>query len=252
MTQDHKSLLNFFRDCSKNYLDSIREKIPEFPAEYIYPTGNPIRPVLPVQIAQNKVMVIGAFPSARFQYINGKLVPVADNLAPFAKEEYFDGRGFRKQASRESLEKNFFGEKLLNISFDDMWLTDLVKVYLFPAKHIKNCVTVTPKREYVNTHNMFKKIAISSLDWMHREIKLCNPKLIITLGEIPARVLQDDWKTKSIDLLTGLQAKPLSVGDGYRIAHLAHPEIRRINPDWDKRSKETIKKLRRQLETILK
>jgi hypothetical protein len=196
-------------------------------------------------------MLIGAFPSARFHYLQGKLVPVADNLAPFAKEVYFDGKGIRKQASRESLEQYYFGKDQLNLRFEDMWVTDLVKIYLFPQKHIKNCEVVTPKLKYMNTHNAFEKIAVASIFWMMREIKLASPKLIITLGEVPARVIQDDWGTKSKDLLSGLQDAPLALDKEYPIAHLAHPEIRRINKTWNEYTAETIKTFRRQMEKLL-
>lgn len=241
----------YCRECSAQYLDDIRAAVKGFPKEYLYPTGNPIRPVLPVETKTNSVMLIGAFPSARFHYIQAKLVPVADNLAPFAKEEYFDGRGIRKQASRESLEQNYLGKEQLDLRFEDMWVTDLVKVYLFPQKHIKNCEIVAPKVKFVNTHNAFEKIAVASVFWMLREIKLASPKLIITLGEVPARVLQNDLDTKTKDLLSGLQAHPLPLDKEYPIAHLAHPEIRRINKGWDEYTVERIRILRRQMEKLL-
>lgn len=244
-------ILKFFRDCSEQYLGDIRAAVKGFPKEYVYPTGNPIRPVLPVETTTNSVMLIGAFPSARFHYIQGKLVPVADNLAPFAKEVYFDGRAIRKQASRESLEQNYFGKEQLDLRFEDMWVTDLVKVYLFPQKHIKNCDVVAPKVKFVNTHSAFEKIAVASVFWMLREIKLASPKLIITLGEVPARVLQNDLDTKTKDLLSGLQAHPLPLDKEYPVAHLAHPEIRRINKGWDEYTVERIRILRRQMEKLL-
>ena len=205
-----KPTLKFFFECSERYIDDTRAQIPELPEKYVYPTGNPIRPVLPVETVTGGIMLIGAFPSARFHYLEGKLVPVADNLAPFAKEVYFDGRGIRKQASRESLEEHYFGPNMLNLCFEDMWVTDLVKVYLFPDKHIKNCEVVAPQHRYVNTHKMFGsgktvgKLAKASVPWIRHEIELCNPKLIITLGETAARAIQDDRKTDNKQLLSGL------------------------------------------------
>ena len=91
MVNINPDVLKFLKDCYQNYLPSIRNKIPEFPVKYVYPDGNPVRPVMPVQITQKKIMLIGAFPSARFERRNGLLIPVADNLSPFGEEKYFDG-----------------------------------------------------------------------------------------------------------------------------------------------------------------
>jgi hypothetical protein len=59
--------LNFLKECYRNYLPEIRQDVPDFPERYVYPDGNPVKPVLPVQVAINKIMLIGAFPSARFE-----------------------------------------------------------------------------------------------------------------------------------------------------------------------------------------
>ena len=120
----NKEISSFFRDCFKNYIATLQKNIPEFPSKYVYPDRNPIQPVLPVQITQNKIMLIGAFPSARFERRNRYLIPVSDNLSPFGEEKYFDGREIRVQASRESLNKNYFPQ--LNIKPIDLWITDLV------------------------------------------------------------------------------------------------------------------------------
>jgi len=66
MTKINQDVLRFLQKCHQNYLPSIRKDIPEFPAKYVYPDGNPVRPVMPVQIIQKKIMLVGAFPSARF------------------------------------------------------------------------------------------------------------------------------------------------------------------------------------------
>ena len=135
-------ILKFQQECFKHYLNDIREKITEFPEKYLFPDGNPILPILPVKTEKKKLMFVGAFPSARFENRNGLLIPTANNLSPFGKEEYFDGQQIRKQASREVLEEDFFSN--LNINADEHWITDLVKVYLMPEKHIKNCIQINP------------------------------------------------------------------------------------------------------------
>ena len=243
MAKINPVVLKYLQECYQNYLPSIRKKIPEFPKKYVYPDGNPVRPVMPVQITQKKIMLIGAFPSARFERRDGLLIPVGDNQSPFGEEKYFDGREIRVQESRESLNKNYF--KQLNLKVENLWITDIVKVFLFPEKHIKNCQKVS-KNQFVNTHKMFKKIAMVSMYWMIQEIEICNPKFIITLGEVPARVITLDNKTKNKELLDG-SIRTLPLDKEYKIAHLAHPEIRRRNKGWDDRTETAIKRLEKEI-----
>jgi len=233
-------IVKFQKECYLNYIPSIRENVPGFPEEYYFPDGNPIKPVLPVQTIQNGIMVIGAFPSARFERRNGMLIPIANNLSPFGEETYFDGRETRFQASRESLNKNYFPQ--LSLIPQNIWITDIVKIYLFPEKHLKNCRQIAPNRVFINTHKLFKKIAQASMLWMANEIKLCNPSLIITLGEIPARVILGDYKTENKILLDG-NIKIVNFIKNYKISCLAHPEIRRRNKEWDYFTEKAIKRL---------
>lgn len=243
----NKEVLQFQKDCFKNYLNDIRKTVSEIPNPYIYPDGNPVRPVIPTKTAQNSIMLIGAFPSARFEKRNKVLIPVGDNLSPFGHEEYFDGSTVRTQASRDSLDKIYFPQ--LNISSDKIWITDIVKVYLFPEKHIKNCKVISPSITFVNTHDLFKKIAAASMGWMQQEISICNPKLIITLGEVAARIISGDTKTSIKTLLNG-EVRQLQLDKRYNIAHLGHPEIRRINKEWDSLTEQAIQKLSKFITTL--
>jgi hypothetical protein len=236
----NKTIQQFQKDCFNNYLRDISKLVPEIPNPYVFPDGNPILPVIPVKTTQNSIMIIGAFPSARFESRNKLLIPVGNNLSPFGQEEYFDGSIVRTQASRDSLDKYYFQQ--LNLDVNNIWLTDLVKVYLYPDKHIKNCELVALNIKFVNTHKLFTKIAKASMDWIKEEIRICNPKLIITLGEVTAKVITGDKKTKSSELLNG-DIRALTLDREYKITHLAHPEIRRLNKDWNDRTKKAIENL---------
>jgi len=227
-------------------LGDIRKKVPKIPDPYVYPDGNPIRPVVPVKTAQNDIMLIGAIPSARFERRNKVLIPVGDNLSPFGQEEYFDGREVRKQASRSSLDENYFEQ--LNVDPDKIWITDIVKIYLFPLAHIENCNTIYPERTFVNTHQLFSKIAEASMNWMKREIALCNPKLIITLGDVAARAISGESKKTSEELLNG-EVRILNLDNGYNIAHLGHPEIRRRDKKWNERTEKAITHLAKKIKS---
>jgi len=192
-------------------------------------------------------MLIGAFPSARFERRNKLLIPVGDNLSPFGHEEYFDGTEVRTQASRDSLDKNYFPQ--LNINPKDIWITDIVKIYLFPDKHIKNCEVISPGIKFVNTHKLFARIAEASMYWIKKEMSICNPKLIITIGEVAARTISGDKKTSNEKLLNG-EIRKLHLEKEYKIAHLGHPEIRRINKQWDLLTEKAIAGLAEQIKGL--
>ncbi len=246
MTND---ILKFQQECFKHYLNDIREKITEFPEKYLFPDGNPILPVLPVRTGKENLMFVGAFPSARFENRNGLLIPTANNLSPFGKEEYFDGQQIRKQTSREVLEKEFFSK--LNINADEHWLTDLVKVYLMPEKHIKNCIQINPNLKYINTHKLFKRIAIASKKWFYKEVGTCKPKLIITFGEVVARVIQSDFKTNNQELLSGQISQVRILDSDYNICHLPHPEIVRRNKEWQNNNSIIMSQLSQEIKKFL-
>jgi uracil-DNA glycosylase len=232
---EEKKTREFQKECFLNYVDSLQKEMPNFPKPYLYPDGNPIKPVLPVQIAVNKIMVVGAFPSARFEKRNNKLIPIGDNLAPFGPEKYFDGQEIRIQESTDSLYKNYFDPLGLNVT--DLWITDIVKVYLYPEKHIKNCEELFPNTKFVNTHAMFGKLAEISFQWFKKELEICNPKLIITLGEVAAKTVSQLQEPQ----LDGV-IRPLEYQRDCNIVHFVHPEFLRIQPNADK-SKMTISQL---------
>lgn len=240
----HARVTRFLKDCYIGYLEDLQSRVPAFPRPYLFPDGNPIQPVLPVHTATGAVMIIGAFPSARFERRNGKLIPVGNNLSPFGEELYFDGRRHRVQESAERLWAGYL--QPLRIDREQIWLTDIVKVYLYPDDHIRNCWALFPSTVFVNTHSMFPELARASLDWMKREISVCNPNLVITLGEVAARCLSGDWKTPSRRLLDG-EIRPLAFAPPADVVHLAHPEIRRRNRDWDERTGQQTRSLARKI-----
>lgn len=246
MANSSKQIRDLFRDCFQNYLQFVRTKVPEFPKRYVYPDGNPVRPVLPIIDEPKEIMLIGAFPSARFETRNGKLIPVGDNLSSFGKEKYFDGQQIRSQASRDILDEHYF--PILQLDPNELWITDLVKVYLFPEKHIKNCREINPDILYTNTHKLFPAIAKASRLWIEREIYLCQPKIIITLGEVVTRVISGDLKTNNQDLLDG-RLRPFSLGEFHsHVAHLGHPEIwRRDTNGWRATTEKAIRLLAMEL-----
>jgi hypothetical protein len=236
-------ITNFQRDCFANYVADIHRKVDDFPSPYLYPDGNPVRPVVPVQTTLNRVMLIGAFPSARFERRLGKLIPVGDNLAPFEPERYFDGSEVRIQESTESLHTSYFPQ--LGLELNDLWITDIVKVYLFPEKHLKNCRYLFPSASFTDTHKMFPQIALASRDWFLKELSVCNPRIVITLGEVAASIVG-----QGKGVLDG-EIRDLPEGHDIKMVHLAHPESRRRNKSWDERTSVQLSKLAKQLPKYL-
>ena len=244
----NNEIKEFRQGCYQRYLTDIQEKIPEFPDPYTYPFGNPIRPLLPVQVTTNNLMIIGAFPSARFETLENRLIPIADNLAPFEPEMYFDGCKTRIQESTDHLEKDYFPQ--LGISRSEMWITDIVKVYLYNKDHVKNCQELFPSKNFTNTHQLFKKVAEASKDWIKREIEVCQPKLIITLGEVCARVISGDTKSSNNDLLDG-RIRRIELEISTYIVHLAHPEARRRIPEWEEKTASQLESLKMEIGKLL-
>ncbi len=84
MSTSKNAILAYQQKCYHEYAQYIG-----LPEPYTYPHGNPIRPLPLVQTAVGGLMIVGAYPSARFESRPSRipphrprLVPVADNLQP--------------------------------------------------------------------------------------------------------------------------------------------------------------------------
>ena len=140
-----KQILRYQQRCFAEYSDDIG-----LPENYSYIDGNRIRPIVPVATAQGALMIVGAYPSARFesrreQTERGRLrlVPIADNLQPFGVEEYFDGTRVRRLTSGDEIRGHVLDP--LDIDANGCWITDLVKVFLYKSAHLDSCGSVNPK-----------------------------------------------------------------------------------------------------------
>ena len=96
-----KKIRQYHQRCFSEYLDIVGIETPN-----TFPEGNPIRPLPPLQTATGGLMIIGAYPSARFERRRNsqnryRIIPVGNNLHPFAKEKYYDGIDVRVLESRE-------------------------------------------------------------------------------------------------------------------------------------------------------
>ncbi len=225
------AILRYQQQCFREYAASVGLPIP-----YTYIDGNPIRPLPPMQTAMGRLMIVGAYPSARFEarpLANGsarsRLVPVADNLHPFAQEEYFDGVRPRRLESGHQIRQHLLGP--LGVALADCWVTDLVKVFLYKPDHLDSCQAVQPSFSPPILRGSFAELAERSLSWLRRECDLCRPKLVVTLGEEVARAISGEGSAKADDLLNRPIAAAERIG-GWPTLHLPHPDACRRSTKW--------------------
>jgi hypothetical protein len=195
------------------------------PEPYHYLYGNPVQPVVPLDTAQDRILIIGAYPSARFAAIQRvRDVPVGDNCGPFSTERYFDGQRVRTVNSGAELEQQYLTP--LGIDRSQCWITDLVRVFLFKPGHIlkyRQLGCTWPAHE---TRSHFESFAEQGLAWLEEEVRIARPKVIITLGSEVAGILQGvRGQAKRNNLLDG-DIHPLQIeGRIYPAIHMAHPGI---------------------------
>ena len=242
-----KLIRSYQQKCHKNYIAAIG-----LPDNYTYIDGNPIRPVPPVQTALRCLMIIGAYPSARFERRASRTrpksyrtIPIANNLQPFGYEQYFDGLAVRTLTSAVGLNDYLF-KNLQNVKFTTSWITDLVKVFLYKEEHVEACKDVNPNSKVLKTRNRFDEFAGKSVSWIREEYQLCQPKLIITLGEEVARVLSGD-KTSSADKLLSQEIQHPKLLEESATLFLPHPDACRRSEKWRKRLESAMPIINKQL-----
>jgi len=163
------------KDCFVNYKQEI-----DYPENYSYFYGNPINVLVPIETAKNEIMIVGAYPSAKFYTINGiPDTPIADNDSPFSNESYFDGSRVRTIPSGKELNEVIL-EKI-GVKRESCWITDLVKVFLFKQGHIDR-YNKLGKSDQTENRSKFSEYAEKSINRIEKEIELANPIVIILLG----------------------------------------------------------------------
>jgi uracil-DNA glycosylase len=192
-------------------------------AKYIY--GTPLRPVVPLDTGTGGLFIIGAYPSARFEIIDGVSdVPVADNAGPFEYERWFDGSRVRRQPSAKELEELFLGP--LSIERQDCWITDLVKVFLFKKGHIDryNKLNASAPEGYIRER--FAELGEKSLTWLEKELLVAKPNFVITLGAEVAGILRGIRSQPAQIRLLVPETSMLVIGKAsVPVMHCAHPGI---------------------------
>jgi len=218
-----------FREYSKDI---------KLPPNYTYPDGNPIKPLPPIQTKTNGLMIVGTYPSARFESRKAtdgsnkyRLIPIGDTLQPFGDEKYFDGLRTRRLESGFGLRKYFLDE--LGLDFTDCWITDLVKVFLYKKEHIESYKAFDPYFKIQMYRNDFINLGKNSINWLKEEIRLCNPKVIVTLGFEVARVVSEKKGVKAEEILMSDIDHPDNT-NGIPTVYAPHPDACRRFEKWRK------------------
>jgi len=239
-----QNIRSYQQRCYRDYSSSI-----ELPKDYRYPTGNPIQPVLPVHTKCGGIMIIGAYPSARFESRQSlstgrrRLIPIADNLQPFGTEVYFDGTQVRRLESAHGL--NEFLLSPLVLKLEDCWVTDLVKVFLYKQEHYDSCSDAVLGFSAPVLRDQFSVLAERSLRWIRDEYRLCEPQIIITLGEEVARAVFSE--STSTDELLSVQARHPDCFNGTTTFCCPHPDGCRRSPKWKVRMSQIVARIKDEL-----
>ena len=219
MSTAEKEIIGYRKKCWSNYKYDVG-----IPSGYQYFYGNPVMPLVPIDAAGEGPMFVGAYPTARFATIESiKDVPVGDVHYPFSNEVYFDGSRIRTVQSGKELEHYYLHP--LTVQRETCWITNLVKVFLFKDGHIKKYEKLGCKKKLVD-RSQFQELAQKSLPFLHAEIKIASPKLIVLLGLETASVVTGE----SLKTIRGAMDKgeiiELPIGkELYRVIAAPHPGI---------------------------
>lgn len=209
--------LSFCRDLHKSYASELN-----IAQSYLH--GNPVLPLAPVVANPGGVMVIGAYPTAKFASIGGQRdVPVADIDAPFSNQTYFDGSQVRDVRAGSELQEYYL--KPLGLSEKQLWLTNLVKVFLFKQGHVDKYKELG--HTISESRTRFNDLARAGLEnWIPREVALCDPKAVILLGEEVSSITTGVSGSKRVQRLFNGQPHIVSIGKHQVPAFcLPHPGI---------------------------
>jgi len=211
-------------------------------ADYNFYYGNPVNVLVPVDTAVNGVMIIGAYPSAKFATLQGVTdVPLYGNDSPFSSETYFDGSRIRSIPSGKELEDNYLLP--LGLLRSQCWITNLVKVFLFKKGHIARYQKLG-RNEFQENRSKFSEYAIRGIPWIIEEIRIAKPRVIFTLGVEVTSILFGISKTKAKAYVDGsLRLLTLGKGVSANAICFPHPGIimkRSANNSWPDRLEKVI------------
>jgi len=209
------TVASFQKKLAREYLQTLGYK-----PKYLY--GNPLQPVVPVHTKEDGIMIIGAYPTAKFAFVDGQRdVPIADIDAPFSDQRYFDGSRVRDVRAGAELQKAYL--EPLGLEPEDLWLTNLVKVFLFKPGHVAKYEALGKKA--VESRSKFASFAEKSLPLMKTELEVARPRVVILLGEEVTKLLCGVSATAAKQMFDG-HSREIEIAGTKRIVFcLPHPGI---------------------------
>jgi uracil-DNA glycosylase family 4 len=217
--------------CALTYKNTI-----SYPEHNTYYGGSRIKVHVPIETPLNKVMIVGAYPSARFRTVEGPMgkitdTPVEDHDSPFSNETYMDGVRARTILSGQELNEVIL--QRIGVKREDCWITDLVKVFLFKPGHIDRYRKLGKNDVEPNRHK-FMEYARTSLPFLHEEIEICNPYVIILLGLEVVQAVFNISAARALIYLDGAVRKLQVKGIERNFICLPHPGILMKKMDQNK------------------
>ena len=148
-------------------------------------------PVVPTRVVPGKVMILGAYPTCRFATIESEeFVPVKDIDEPFENSRYFDNHNVRDVRSGNVLQEIYLRPLGLDPEAD-LWITNMVKCFLFKPGHINAYRRLgwTDPNVEPSRNRYFQAAAVCMNHNLKKELDLCKPKIVITMGAEVCRMI---------------------------------------------------------------
>lgn len=239
-----------FGVATHEYADEVRRSYSaavKLPSDYHFATGAPVLPLPPVEVRHGGIFIIGAYPSAVFKSIKGRPVPVGNLKMPFDASEYPGGTN----KSAKELDDNYL--KPLGLTRRDCWITNLVKAFLFKEEHTAQFAVLGSAGPVTPTRERFEEFAAASIPWIERELRMAEPRLIITLGaEVSGAVAGVRGANRRRKLLDYKVRSVRLAGREYAVVHMVHPgQLMRGHFKWTRVHRDGIKALRPVIQQIL-
>jgi uracil-DNA glycosylase len=206
---------DFRQRIAHNYMKTL-----SLPSTYCFLDGTPVQALPPCQTTRNSVMIVGAYPAARYDTIGDeRFVPVGNITQPFDPAAW----------AGDELDKVYLHP--LGLQRQQCWITNLVRCYLFEERGAGQKRDITKYRnlgvnwpEYA-VRDRFDEYARQGMAWLDEELQLAQPRLVITLGsEVAAAFHPDLPRSRRTALVENIKFRRIKVNEHeWTMVHLAHP-----------------------------
>ncbi|MCD6413707.1 MAG: hypothetical protein J7L54_06145 [Elusimicrobia bacterium] len=156
-----------------------------------YWSEEPVAPVVPSYLKLGNIMIVAAYPTAMFvNFETEKHIPYYDVSEPLADYRYYDGTGVRDVKAGTYFDRAYLTP--LGLRRKDLWITNTVKCFLFDKKQARRhrkLPLIKPIRIEPTRERFFDCARPCVETHLLREVKICKPKLILTIGAEAAEAI---------------------------------------------------------------